>query len=91
MTKPLVCADFRPQPHAHRTNFDNVWRTHPHTFSKKSLKKVFIKFVLILKILWGKKMKNVLRKLPHAHIQSTFHTQVQKYRRTRTKGLHSPD
>ena len=29
-SKPLVCADFRPHPHAHRTHFRNSARTHPH-------------------------------------------------------------
>ena len=30
ISKPLVCADFRPHPHAHRTQFGSVRRTHPH-------------------------------------------------------------
>ena len=40
--KPLVCADFRPHPHAHRTHFRSVRRTHthPHIFSKKNQKKI---------------------------------------------------
>ena len=29
--KPLVCAVFRLHPHAHRTHFDSVQRTHSHT------------------------------------------------------------
>ena len=28
--KPLVCADFRLHPHAHRTNFRSLRRMHPH-------------------------------------------------------------
>ena len=31
ISKPLVCADFRQHLHAHRTHFDSVRRTHPHT------------------------------------------------------------
>ena len=30
IAKPLVCADFRPHPHTHRTHFRNVRRMHSH-------------------------------------------------------------
>ena len=55
-TKPLVCAVFRPHPHAHRTHFDSVRCTHSHTnfcartrtrtrtfFQKKISKNIFKK------------------------------------------------
>ena len=54
--KPLVCAVFRPHPHAHRTHFDSVRRTHSHTnfcartrtrtstFFKKNFQKFFFLF-----------------------------------------------
>ena len=43
--KPLVCADFRPHPHAHRTHFLSVRRTHSHPIfcSRMRNRKYFFK------------------------------------------------
>ena len=39
--KPLVCADFCPRLHAHRTHFHSVWckRPHPHPHAHKKRQK----------------------------------------------------
>ena len=59
MLQLLVSADFRPNPHAHRTYYGSVRRTHPHPSSCARtrtriffLKKyqIFLYFLKILKI-----------------------------------------
>ena len=93
LSKPLVCADFRPHPHAHRTHFRSVRRTHPHpsfcarTRTCTHTRTFFLKIFLYLKI-----EKNMLKKFffgfffkkKGADVRAHVRTLKVIYARTRT-------